>query len=106
MGTVLDDVESLLTSESLMAHLATCRDGRETGARPREPTEVPVQKDIEGHAEWTVTLLWTTTAVADEAATRETTWRTDRTHGASEDIWGEHTLVRVDVGTATSRTDD
>jgi PPOX class probable F420-dependent enzyme len=121
----------LLTSEPLMAHLATCREGRPhvapvwywydadeqcvelvtTGrklanirANPR--VALSVQKDESGHARWMVTLLGTADVVDDEAATRDATRRINAKYGASEDAWSENRLVRVRVGTASYRTYD
>ncbi|WP_136600943.1 pyridoxamine 5'-phosphate oxidase family protein [Salinigranum halophilum] len=129
--TVPAEVERLLTSEPLMAHLATCREGRPhvapvwyvydgradrvelvtTGrklanvrANPR--VALSVQKDEGGHARWMVSLLGTAEVVDDEAATREATRRINAKYGASEDAWSENRLVRVSVGTASSRTYD
>jgi PPOX class probable F420-dependent enzyme len=125
------DVARLLTSEPLMAHLATCRDGRPhvapvwyvydestetvelvtTGRKLANVRENPrvalsIQKDEGGHARWTVTLLGTATVVDDREATREATRRINAKYGASEDAWDENRLVRVSVGTASSRTYD
>lgn len=121
---VPDEVEELLTSEPLMAHLATCRDGRPhvapvwyrygdgvveivtTGTKLRNLRENPrvslsIQKDEGGRAEWAVTLLGTAEIVEDEAETREATRRINRKYGAEKDAWSENVLVRVDVSTAT-----
>jgi PPOX class probable F420-dependent enzyme len=123
--------ERLLTSEPLMAHLATCRDGRPhvapvwyrydpeddvvelvtTGRKLANVRENPrvalsVQKDEGGHAQWTVTLLGTAEVVDDEAATREATRRINAKYDASEEAWSENRLVRVDVGSVSYRTYD
>ncbi|MDS0294158.1 pyridoxamine 5'-phosphate oxidase family protein [Halogeometricum luteum] len=126
---VPDEVESLLTSEPLMAHLATCRDGRPhvapvwyryedgvvelvtTGTKLRNLRENPyvslsVQKDEGGNARWAVTLLGTAEIVEDESETREATRKINRKYGAAEDAYSENVLVRVDVGTATHSTYD
>ncbi|MDS0299771.1 pyridoxamine 5'-phosphate oxidase family protein [Halogeometricum sp. S1BR25-6] len=126
---VPDEVEELLTSEPLMAHLATCRDGRPhvapvwfryedgvvelvtTGTKLRNLRENPrvslsVQKDEGGRARWAVTLLGTAEIVEDEAETRTATREINRKYGAEEDAWSENVLVRVDVGTATHSTYD
>lgn len=129
--TVPEAAERLLTSEPLMAHLATCREGRPhvapvwywydsdeqcvelvtTGrklanvrANPR--VALSVQKDEGGHARWMVTLLGTADVVDDEAATRDATRRINAKYGATEDAWSENRLVRVRVGTASYRTYD
>ena len=127
MPTVSPEAEELLTSEPLMAHLATCSEGRPhvapvwydyddgtvevltTGrklanlrANPR--VAVSVQKDDGGNAQWMVTLRGTATVVEDEAATREATRRINRKYGAAADAYDENVLVRIDVGSATYRT--
>ncbi|MGM0591134.1 MAG: pyridoxamine 5'-phosphate oxidase family protein [Halobacteriota archaeon] len=119
-------VEELLTSEPVMAHLATCVDGRPhvapvwydyadgtielltTGrklanvrANPR--VALSIQKDDGGDPQWMVSLLGTATVVDDETATREATRRINRKYGAPESAWRENRLVRVDVGSATHR---
>lgn len=131
MSTVPPEAARLLTSEPLMAHLATCRDERPHVApvwyrydAPAEAVELvttgrklanvranprvalSVQKDVDGHAQWMVSLLGTATVVDDDAATREATRRINAKYEASEDAWPENTLVRVDVGTASYRTYD
>jgi PPOX class probable F420-dependent enzyme len=121
------EAESLLTSEPLMAHLATCSDGRPhvapvwyhyedgvvelvtTGTKLRNLRENPkaalsVQKDEDGEAQWTVTMLGTATVVDDDAATRAATRRINRKYGAGDEAWDENVLVRVDVGTASVST--
>lgn len=125
--TVPPEAEELLTSEPLMAHLATCSDDRPhvapvwydyrdgamevltTGrklanlrANPR--AAVSVQKDDAGDAQWMVTLRGTATVVEDEDATREATRRINAKYGANPDAYGENVLVRIDVGSATYRT--
>lgn len=126
-GVVDSETEALLTSEPLMAHLATCRDGRPhvaplwyryedgvvelvtTGTKLRNVRENPkvalsVQKDDAGRAEWMVTLLGTATVVDDEAETRAATRKINEKYGVDSDAWAENVLVRVDVGSASSRT--
>ena len=127
MASVPPEAEELVTSEPLMAHFATCAEGRPhvapvwydyddgtlelltTGrklanvrANPR--VAVSVQKDEGGDAQWMVTLLGTATVVDDEAATREVTRRINEKYGAPADAYDENALVRVDVGSATYRT--
>jgi PPOX class probable F420-dependent enzyme len=126
---VSSEVAQLLTGEPLTAHLATCRDGRPhvapvwytyadgvvelvtTGRKLANVRENPrvalsIQKDEDGHALWTVTLLGTAEVVDDDAATREATRRINAKYGASETAWSENRLVRVTVGSASSRTYD
>jgi len=122
--SVPPDVESLLTSEPLVAHLATCRDGRPhvaalwyryagddrieimtTGRKLANVREHPrvalsVQRDEDGHPDWRVTLRGTATVVEDEATTREANRRINERYGADDpDAWlEENTLVSIDVG--------
>ena len=129
MTSVSDEVERLVTSEPLMAHLATSRDDRPhvapvwyryedgvvelvtTGTKLRNVRENPrvalsIQKADGGVPEWTVTLLGSATVGDDADATREATRRINRKHGVDDDAWTENVLVRVDVGTASHRTYD
>ncbi|MFC6824180.1 pyridoxamine 5'-phosphate oxidase family protein [Halopelagius fulvigenes] len=121
--------EELLTSEPLMAHLATCHEGRPhvaplwyryedgvvelvtTGTKLRNVRENPkvalsVQKDEGGHAQWMVTLLGTAAVVEDEAETRAATRKINEKYGADPDAWEENVLVRIDVGSASWQTYD
>ncbi len=127
MPTIPPQVEELVTSEPLMAHLATCSEGRPhvapvwydyddgtlevltTGrklanlrANPR--AAVSVQKDDGGDAQWMVTLLGSATVVEDEAATREATRRINEKYGVPADAYEGNTLVRIDVGSASYQT--
>lgn len=118
--------EELLTSEPLMAHLATCADGRPhvaplwyvyrdgtvevvtTGQKlanvRRNPlVALSVQKDDRGEARWRVTLRGTARVVEDEAANREAVRRINAKYGVDEDAWQENTLVRIDIGSASYR---
>lgn len=124
---ITPDVERLLTSEPLMAHLATCSNERPhvapvwydyadgvvevltTGQKLRNIRENPrvalsMQKDEGGNAQWMVTLLGTATVVDDAEATRDAERRINAKYGADPDAWSGNTLVRIDVGTASSRT--
>jgi PPOX class probable F420-dependent enzyme len=127
--TVPPEAADLLTSEPLMAHLATCREGRPhvapvwyvydrdaavvelvtTGRKLANVRENPyvalsIQKDDGGRAQWMVTLLGRATVVDDEAATRDATRHINAKYGASEEAWAENRLVRVRVGSASYRT--
>ena len=124
--SVPPEVEALITDEPIVAHLATCVDGRPhvapvwyayedgtvevvtTGrklanveANPR--VAMSIQQDEGGRTEWMVTLLGLATVVDDEAATREATRRINRRYGADETAWSENVLVRIDVGSASYR---
>lgn len=119
-------VEELLTSEPLMAHLATCADGRPhvaplwyvyrdgtveivTGGQKlanvrRNPlVALSVQKDDRGAARWRVTLRGTARVVEDDAENREAVRHINAKYGVDEDAWRENTLVRIDVGSASYR---
>lgn len=120
-------VEELVSDAPLMAHLATCADGRPhvapvwyhyadgvvevttTGrklanvrANPR--VAVSIQQDSDGSAEWMVTMLGTATVVEDEAETRAAAERINGKYGGDADDYPENALVRIEVGTATYRT--
>jgi nitroimidazol reductase NimA-like FMN-containing flavoprotein (pyridoxamine 5'-phosphate oxidase superfamily) len=125
--SVPPEVEELLTSEPLLAHLATCRENRPhvaplwyryedgvvevmtTGRKLENLRENPyvslsVEKSVEGSAEWMVTMRGTATVVEDEAETERANRAINRKYGVSEDAWRDNTLVRIDVGSATYRT--
>ena len=126
--SVPPDVERLLTSEPLLAHLATCRGGKPhvaplwytyddgvvevvtTGRKLENLRENPyvslsVEKSTGGDPEWMVTLRGRATVVEDEAAFRAANRRINRKYGADEDAWEfENTLVRIEVGSASYRT--
>ena len=129
MGTdaVPDAVERLLTDEPLLAHLATCTEGRPHAApvwyryddgtveivtegrklanlRENPRVSLSVVRAEAGHPEWSVTLLGTATVVEDDDAFREANRRINRKYGADPDDWSENTLVRIDVGSASHRT--
>ncbi|MFC7203291.1 pyridoxamine 5'-phosphate oxidase family protein [Haloferax namakaokahaiae] len=116
----------LLTSEPLMAHLATCVDGRPhvapvwfdvdvdertveiltTGRKLANIQENPrvalsVQKDRSGDAVWRVTLLGTAAVIDDEGAKLAATRRINAKYGAGDSAWPENELVRIHVGSAT-----
>lgn len=118
------EAERLLTSEPVIAHLATCTDGRPhvapvwyhyaddvvevltTGRKLKNVRENPrvalsIQKDEGGRTEWMVSLRGTATVVEDETATREAAARINPRYGASEDAWPENVLVRIEVGSAS-----
>lgn len=124
--TVPDTVESLLTSEPLVAHVATSVDDRPhvapvwylyeddtielvTGGRKlaniRENPRVAlsIQKDVDGHTEWMVSLLGTATVVEDEAAFSVANRRINEKYDANEDAYTENTLVRISVGSVSHR---
>lgn len=129
MTEVSDEVVRLVTSEPLMAHLATCADGRphvapvwydydEDGdivevltrgrklanleANPR--VALSIQKDVDGEAQWRVTMLGTATIVEDDEAREAAIRRINEKYTDSEEAWPEAELVRISTGTATSKT--
>jgi PPOX class probable F420-dependent enzyme len=126
-NSVPPEAEALLTSEPLMAHFATCADGKPhvapvwyhyddgtlevltTGrklanvrANPR--VAVSIQKDEGGRAEWMVSLLGTATVVEDPEETRAAAARINPKYGAEPEEYPENVLVRVDVGSASYQT--
>jgi len=121
------EVEGRLAGERVVAHLATCSDGRPhaapvwyryedgeleivtTGAKLANVRENPrvavsIQHDDRGIPEWAVTLRGTATVVEDESATRAANRRINRKYGVDEEAWSGNVLVRIDVGSATLRT--
>lgn len=116
-------VERLLTSEPLMAHLATSANDKPhvapvwyhyddgivevlTGGRKLENIRanprvaLSVQKDEAGRAKWKVTLLGTATIVDDPEAAKAAAERINPKYGADIEAYSENTLVEVDVGSA------
>lgn len=128
MGTVPPDVEERLAGASIIAHLATCVDGRPhvapvwfgyagddvleiltTGKkleniRHNSRVAVSIQHDVDGVAQWFVVLRGTASVVEDDGATRAAAAAINPKYGASVDEWPENTLVRIDVGSVTSNT--
>lgn len=111
----------LLTSEPLIAHLATSHDDKPhvaplwynyrddgieiatTGRKLRNIRRNPrvalsIQKDVDGEAQWGMTIRGTATVVDDEAAGRPILRRINRRYDAEDDAWSENTPVRIDVG--------
>ena len=120
------EVETLLTDELVVAHLATCSDGRPhsaplwyryedgvveiltTGRKLANVRENPrvalsMEQDEAGIPGWMVTLRGTATVVEDEAEIREANRRINRKYGVEDDAWSENVLVRIDVGSASYR---
>jgi nitroimidazol reductase NimA-like FMN-containing flavoprotein (pyridoxamine 5'-phosphate oxidase superfamily) len=125
--TVPTEAEALLTSEALIAHLATSADDRPhvapvwydyaegtievltTGrklanirANPR--VALSVQKDEDGRAQWAVTILGQATIIEDDEATEAATARINPKYGADPSAWPENVLVRIDPGTVNYST--
>lgn len=127
MADIPEEAEALLRDATVMAHLATCTDGRPhvapvwyryedgtvlltTGGRKlRNVRENPsvalsVQKDVDGEAQWMVAALGTAEVVEDDEEFLAVNRRLNRKYGADEDAYQENTLVRVDLGSASYRT--
>ncbi|CQR51735.1 MULTISPECIES: pyridoxamine 5'-phosphate oxidase family protein [Haloferax] len=125
MSSLSERAAALVTSEPLMAHLATSVDDRPhvapvwfdyaadrgvfevltSGRKLENIRENPrvalsIQKDERGQAQWKVTVLGTATVVTDEDAVRDATRRINRKYGTEESAWPENELVRISVGTA------
>ena len=121
------EVEELLTDDPVVAHLATCSDGRPhsaplwyryedgvveiltTGRKLANIRENPrvalsMEKDEEGIPKWMVTLRGTATVIEDEDDIREANRRINRRYGVEDDAWSENVLVRIDVGSVAYRT--
>ena len=121
------EVEEFLTGDPVVAHLATCRDGRPhvaplwyryedgtlevltTGvklanirANPR--VAVSIEQDEAGVPTWMVSLRGTATVIEDEAEIRAANRRINRKYGVEDDAWSENVLVRIDIGSVSYRT--
>ena len=102
------EAEALLTSEPLIAHLATCtendphvaplwynyRDGhieivtteqKLANIRVNPRVALSVRRDEDGHGQWGVSLRRTATVIEDEDRIREATRRINRRYGVEED---------------------
>ncbi len=119
-----DEAETLLSEESVMAHLATCSDGRPhvapvwyqyedgmisiltggrklTNIRENPRVAVSIQKDTAGEAEWKVTMQGTANVVEDEEEVMKAAEKINPRYGATADAYPENTLVRISVGSGT-----
>ena len=126
-GVVQPEVEDLLTDHPVVAHLATCSDGRPhsaplwyryedgvveiltTGRKLANIRENPhvalsMEQDEAGIPKWMVALRGTATVVEDEDEIREANTRINRKYGVEDDAWSENVLVRIDIGSASYRT--
>jgi len=125
---VTEEVEARLRDARVPAHLATCVDGRphvaalwyryEDGVveilttgqklanlRRNPKVALSIERDEAGMPDWEVTILGTATVVEDEDRAREANRKLNRKYGVAEDSWeGENTLVRIDVGSVSSKT--
>ena len=121
------EIEALLTGDPVVAHLATCVDGRPHSAplwyryedgtveilttgrklanvRRNPRVSISMERDHEGTPEWMVTIHGTATVVDDEAEIEAANRRINRRYGVEDDAWSENVLVRIDVGSVTYRT--
>jgi len=121
---VPEPAESLLTSEPLVTHLATCVEKRPhvapvwylyddgkleivTGGKKlanikRNPrVACSIEKSADGSTEWMVSLLGTATVIDDAAAFAETNRRINAKYGASEEAYSENTLVEIEIGSVS-----
>lgn len=110
-----------------MVHLATCNDGNPhvapvwyvyedtaveltTGGQklanilsnPR--VALSFQKDRDGDTQWMVTARGTAEVIENENAFAEATRRINHKYGAPKDAYGDNTLVRVALGSASYQT--
>jgi len=130
MGRVVpEEVEERITAEPMVAHLATCRDGRPhaaplwyryeddqieivtTGTKLRNVRANPrvmvsIERSGRGLPEWVVTLRGTATVVEDEAQSREANRRINEKYGVRDEAWSDNVLVRIDVASVDWRTYD
>lgn len=127
MPSIDPEVEQLLTSAPVVAHLATCRDGRPhiapvwfhycdevvevvtTGRKLEDIRDNPfvslsIERSEHDSPEWMVSLRGTATVVEDEDAFRAANARINRKYGVEDDAWDDNTLVSIDVGSASART--
>lgn len=118
------EAQALLTSEPLIAHLATCHGekphvaplwynyydgdieiattGRKlANLRQNARVALSVQKDENGHPQWGVTVRGTAAVINDDEASRAALRRINRRYGTDDDAWSENTPVRIDVGSVT-----
>jgi len=121
------EVEELLTGEPVVAHLATCVDGKPHSAplwfryedgtveilttgrklanvRRNPRVSLSMEREREGIPEWMVTLRGTATVVDDEDEIEAANRRINRRYGVEKDAWSENVLVRIDVGSVAYRT--
>jgi PPOX class probable F420-dependent enzyme len=123
------EVEALLTGDPVVAHLATCHDGRPHSAplwyrydeddgvveilttgrklaniRANPRVSLSIEQDDGGIPRWMVSIQGTATVIEDEERIREANTRLNRKYGVHDDSWAENVLVRIDVGSVAYRT--
>lgn len=118
---VPEEVEARITTEPLIAHLATCHEERPhvapiwfnyrdemieivtTGQKladiRRNPkVAISIQKDEDGDAQWGISIRGTATVVEDKHTSEEMLRRINRRYDAPEGAWSENTPVRIKIG--------
>jgi len=121
------EVESLLTADPVVAHLATCVDGHPHSAplwfryadgavevlttgrklanvRRNPRVSISMERDQGGIPEWMVTIRGTATVIDDEDEIEAANRRINRRYGVDDDAWSENVLVRIDVESVAYRT--
>ena len=122
------EIEALIADAPVMAHLATCVDGRPhvapvwyhyadgsvevlttgrklTNMRENPRVAISIQHDVEGRTEWMVTMRGRATIVEDEDAIRRAAGRINPRYpeDASITAYPENVLVRIAIASATYR---
>lgn len=120
-------IERLLKGTRVTAHLATCQNGRphvapvwyryEDGVievvtagqklrniRANPYVALSVEQSLEGDPIWTVTVRGTATVVEDPTAFETANRQINRKYRADPEDWTDNTLVRIEIGSASSRT--
>lgn len=121
------EAEALIDDAPVMAHLATCVDERPhvapvwygyddgtieiltTGRKLANIRENPrvaisIQKDVDGIAQWMVTLRGTATVIEDPEERLAAAERIYPKYESDASEYPENMLVRIRVGSATSQT--
>lgn len=127
MARIPEDAADLIADAQVMVHLATCSDGKPhvapvwyvyddgvvevtTGGRKlanlRENPRVALsfERNVDGETQWMVSALGTAAVIEDDAPFEAAASRINRKYGAPENAYGENTLVRIELGSATVRT--
>lgn len=121
------EVEALLEGERVVAHLATCVDGRPHSAplwyryeddqlevlttgvklanlRQNPRVAVSIEQDDQGVPQWMVVLRGRATVIDDEAEMQAANSRINSKYCVDEEAWPDNVLVRIDIGSVASRT--
>lgn len=117
--------ETLLDSEPLIGHLATCRDGQPHAAplwyavhdghlelsttgrklanlRVNQRVAISVEKSAGGEPLWGVSVQGTARIVDDPTRGDEIIRRVNRRYGEDEDAWAENTAVVIEVDASSA----